>query len=163
MPFIDSLPWWVFAIAGALFAGATNVFIKAGMKDVNSELATAARTSIAVPVVWLIAVYAAPRISEMANWTYRNWLFITLSAVASGLSWLCAYKSIDMAGVARTLPVDKSSIAFAFILAVIFLGERPHWQTIVATLLVLAALGVTLIPDSQVPSPLPPASAQTSR
>jgi len=160
MPFINSLPWWVFALAGALFAGATNVFIKAGMKGVNSELATAARTSLAVPIVWFIAVYAAPRLSEIAHWSYKNWLFIALSALASGLSWLCAYKSIDMAGVTRTLPIDKSSIAFAFILAVIFLGERPHWQTIVATILILAAIGVILIPDSKVPSPLTPAPTQ---
>jgi len=150
MAWLNSVPWWFFAVAGAVFAGATNVFIKAGMTGVNSELATAARTTLAVPIVWLIATFAAPKLSDIANWSARNWLFITFSALASGLSWLCMYKSISIAGVTRTLPIDKSSIAFGFILAVIFLrDERPNWQSIVATLLVLAALAVTLIPDKK--------------
>jgi len=150
MAWLSSVPWWFFAVAGAVFAGATNVFIKSGMTGVNSELATAARTTLAVPIVWLIAVLAVPRLSDIAQWSARNWLFITLSAVASGLSWLCMYKSISMAGVTKTLPIDKSSIAFGVLLAVVFLRERPNWQSIVATLLVLAALAVTLIPDKEV-------------
>ena len=162
MPWLNTVPWWVFAIAGAVFAGCTNVFIKAGMKDVNSNLATAMRTLFALPLLWVIAAYTA-RVSEIGRWTARNWLFIALSAVASGLSWVCAYKSIDMAGVTRTLPIDKSSIAFGFILAVIFLHERPNWQSIVATMLVLAALGVTLIPDKKAAEVLPPLSTQSTK
>ncbi|MCL2647460.1 MAG: EamA family transporter [Phycisphaerales bacterium] len=149
MPWLNSVSWWVFAIAGAVFAGATNVFIKAGMGGVNSDLATAARTTLAVPIVWLIAIFAAPKLSEIAHWSARNWLFITFSALASGLSWLCMYKSISLAGITKTLPIDKSSIAFGVILAVIFLRERPNWQYIVATLLVLTALAVTLIPEKK--------------
>ena len=162
MPWLDTVPWWAYAIAGAVFAGATNIFIKAGMKDVNSNLATAMRTLFALPLLWAIAAYTA-RLSEVGKWTARNWLFIALSALASGLSWVCAYKSIDLAGVTKTLPIDNSSIAFGFILAVIFLRERPHWQTIVATLLVLAALGVTLIPDKKAPELLPPLSTQVAK
>ena len=150
MAWLNTVPWWLFAIAGAVFAGATNVFIKTGMTGVNSELATATRTTLAVPILWLIAVFAAPRLSELTSWSARNWLFLTFSAVASGLSWLCMYKSISIAGVTKTLPIDKSSIAFGFILAVIFLrDERPNWQSIVATLLILAALAITLIPDKK--------------
>ena len=149
MAWLNTIPWWLFAIAGAVFAGATNVFIKSGMQGVNSELATAARTTLAVPILWCIAVFAAPKISDIAHWSARNWLFISLSALASGLSWLCMYKSISIAGVTKTLPIDKSSLAFGIILAIIFLRERPNWQSIVATILILAALAVTLIPDKK--------------
>jgi len=149
------MPWWLYALLGAVFAGATNVLIKAGMKGVDSYLATAVRSVLIIPVVWLVAGYLA-RIPDIGKWSARNWFFLTLSAIASGLSWVCAYKSIDLAGVAKTLPIDKSSIAFAVILAVIFLRERPPWQSIVATFLVLAALGVTLIPDQRQPADLLP-------
>jgi bacterial/archaeal transporter family protein len=155
MPWLNTVPWWAFAIAGAVFAGATNVLIKAGMKGVDSYLATAVRSVLILPVVWIVAGYLA-RVTDIPKWSSRNWFFLTLSAVASGLSWLCAYKSIDLAGVSKTLPIDKSSIAFGVILAVIFLRERPPWQSIVATLLVLAALGVTLIPEKKTPELLPP-------
>src|SRR5262245_46670021 len=111
MNFLNTLPWWLFVIAGAVFAGATNVLIKARMKGVDSYLATAVRAVLILPVVWLVAAYLA-NISDIPKWTGRNWFFLALSAVAAGLSWICAYKSIDMAGVARTLPIDKSSIAF---------------------------------------------------
>ena len=162
MPWLNSIPWWGFALAGAIFAGATNVLIKAGMKGVDSNLATAVRTLFALPLLWIIATYTS-RLTQMAKWTPQNWLFIALSAIASGLSWVCAYKSIDMAGVARTLPIDKSSIAFGFILAMIFLRERPHWQSYVATLLVLTALGVTLIPEKKAPELLPTLSTQSTK
>ena len=161
MAWLNSVPWWLFAIAGAVFAGATNVLIKAGMKGVDSYLATAVRSVLILPVVWIIAGSLA-RVTDIPKWSGRNWIFLTLSAIASGLSWVCAYKSIDMAGVAKTLPIDKSSIAFGVILAVIFLRERPPWQSIVATLLVLAALGVTLIPEKKKNSELlPPLNAQS--
>ena len=160
MPWLNNVPWWAFAIAGAVCAGATNVFVKAGMEGVNNTVATAVRTVLALPVLWVIAACFA-NISEIAKWSSRNWLFLTLSGVASGLSWLCAYKSIQMAGVAKTLPIDKSSIAFGVILAVIFLRERPNWQSIVATLLVLTALAVTLIPSKTAPAaPLPTLATQ---
>ncbi len=156
MDFLGALPWWAFAIVGAVAAGATNVLIKAGMKGVDSYVATGVRSILIVPVVWLIAWWLAKpgQIAALTVWTQRNWVFLALSAVAAGILWVCSYKAIDMVGAALPAPIDKSSLAFTIILAVIFLGERPNWQNIVATVLVLAALGVTLIPSA-------PAQAQT--
>jgi len=147
MNFLGAVPWWVFAIVGAVAAGATNVLIKAGMKGVDSYVATAVRALLIVPVVWLIA-FALAKPGLISTWTHRNWVFLSLSALAAGISWVCSYKAIDMVGAALPAPIDKSSLAFTVILAVIFLGERPNWQNIVATVLVLAALGVTLIPST---------------
>lgn len=131
------MSWWLFALLGAFFAGVTNVLIKAGMQGVNPYLATAVRTLLILPVVWLVAFWLA-RLADIARWTPKNWLFLTLSAIAAGLSWICAYKAIDMAGAARSAPIDKSSLALTMILAALFLREPITPRLALAGALVLA-------------------------
>ena len=137
MAFLNSIPWWVFAALGALTAGATNVLIKAGMKGVDSYLATAVRAILILPVVWLVAFWFS-KVSAVTSWSPRNWVFLAFSALAAGLSWVCSYKAIDLAGAARAGPIDKSSLAFTMVLAWMFLGETISPRLLLAGSLVLA-------------------------
>jgi transporter family protein len=135
--------WWVWAILGAVAAGATNVLVAAGMKGTNSYLATAMRTLLILPVVWIIA-FSFSKVSSLGEWTGKNWLFLALSAIASGLSWVCAYKAIELAGAARPGPIDKSSLVITALLAFLFLGETITPRLAIAILLVTAGAIVSV-------------------
>lgn len=137
MAFLNNIPWWVYAVLGALTAGATNVLVQAGMKGVDNYLVTAVRTVLILPVVWLVAFWFS-RVSAITSWSTRTWVFLGFSAVASGLSWIFSYKAIAMSNAARAGPIDKSSLAFTFILVWMFLGETISPRLLLAGALVLA-------------------------
>jgi bacterial/archaeal transporter family protein len=127
--------WLLWALLSALFAGLTAVFAKIGVVTINSNLATAIRTSIIVVITWGIAL-ATSRTADLLRLPMRSWLFLSLSAIATGLSWLCYFRALQIGEVAKVAPIDKLSVVVAIVISVLFLGER---------LSVRESLGVCLI------------------
>jgi transporter family protein len=127
--------WLLWALLSALFAGLTAVFAKIGVVSINSNLATAIRTSIIVVITWGIALTTS-RATDLLRLPMRSWLFLSLSAIATGLSWLCYFRALQIGEVAKVAPIDKLSVVVAIVISVLFLGER---------LSVRESLGVCLI------------------
>ena len=127
--------WWIYALLSAFFAALTAIFAKVGVKNVNSDLATAIRTVVILIITWGI-VFFRGGVEGISNITKSNLLFICLSGVATGLSWIFYFKALQLGTVSQVAPVDKLSVALVIILAIIFLGE---------TLTLKMALGATLI------------------
>ena len=115
--------WLGWSLLSALFAGATAVLAKAGVEGVNSNLATAIRTTVVLLFAWLAALPAL-RASALASLTSRTWIFLVASGIATGLSWLCYFRALQLGQASRVAPVDKLSVVIAILLAMIFLGER---------------------------------------
>lgn len=129
--------WWIFALLSALFAALTAIFAKVGMKGVNSDLATAIRTVVILFLAWGIAYFRGAT-TGIPVLTKQNWLFLCLSGVATGLSWICYFRALQMGKVAQVASVDKLSVALAIVFAVVFLGEALTWKTAVGSLCVIA-------------------------
>ncbi len=127
--------WWIYALLSALFAALTAVLAKVGIKGVNTDLATAIRTVVIVVVAWGL-VFARGNQRGLPDLTRQNWLFLGLSGVATGLSWIFYFKALQLGTVSQVAPVDKLSVAIAILLSVVFLGEVLTWK---------AALGAGLI------------------
>jgi transporter family protein len=120
--------WFYWALLSALFAGLTAVLAKVGVKDIDSNLATAIRTVVILVFAWGIAlVYRTQSLTTVPAWT---WLFLGLSGLATGASWLCYFRALKLGEASRVAPVDKLSVVVAMVLAAVFLGERVtllHW------------------------------------
>lgn len=114
--------WWIYALLSALFAALTAVFAKLGIKGVNTDLATAIRTVVILVIAWAIALVRG-RHADLFHLTKQNWLFLVLSGIATGLSWIFYFKALQTGKVSQVAPVDKLSVAIAIILSVIFLNE----------------------------------------
>jgi bacterial/archaeal transporter family protein len=119
---IKATPWVFYALLSAFFAALTAVFAKAGLKNVNSDLATAIRTAVVLLLVWGIAIYKN-NIKELPGLTFNDWIFLILSAFATGLSWLFYYRALQLGRVAEVSAIDKGSLVFAILLSYFFLGE----------------------------------------
>ena len=129
--------WWTYALLSALFAALTAILAKVGMKGVDSSLATAVRTVVVLVLAWGI-VYAQGGFPGLVQLTRQNWLFLTLSGLATGLSWVCYFRALQLGPVSKVAPVDKLSVALAIGLSVLFLGEKLTWQTGLGAGLILA-------------------------
>ena len=127
--------WFFWALLSAVFAGLTAILAKVGIEGVNSNLATAIRTTVVLVFAWLVALPAL-RETQLSELSRRTWLFLGLSGIATGLSWLCYYRALQLGQASQVAPVDKLSVVIAIGLAVIFLGERLNWRE---------GLGVALI------------------
>lgn len=136
--------WKLYAILSALFAALTSILAKIGIKGVDSNLATAIRTTVIIFLSWGI-VFAAGTQSGMKNLTKENWLFLILSGLATGLSWLFYYKAIALGDVSKVAPIDKSSIAMTLILSYIILGEHFDLKTLIAGILITAGTFVMIM------------------
>jgi transporter family protein len=119
--------WIAWALLSALFAGLTAILAKIGIKDVNSHLATAIRTTVILLFTWSIALAIVP-VHSLATLSRKTWLFLTLSGLATGLSWLCYFRALQLGEASRVAPVDKLSVVFAIVLAGIVLKEKLTWQ-----------------------------------
>jgi bacterial/archaeal transporter family protein len=120
--------WLSWAILSAGFAGLTAILAKVGVKDVDSNLATAVRTSVILVFAWLVA--SMTNRQPLQTVTPRAWLFLTLSGLATGASWLCYFRALQLGQASKVAPVDKLSVVVAMALAALFLGEpltRFHW------------------------------------
>ena len=129
--------WLAWSLLAAFFAGLTAVLAKIGVSGVNSNLATAIRTSVVLIFTWGIA-FATTKPSVMVDFPKRVWLFLALSGVATGLSWLCYFRALQLGEVSRVAPVDKLSVVFAIAISAIILKERLSLQHAVGGMLIIA-------------------------
>ena len=118
-----TMNWVYWSLLSAVFAGATAVLAKVGVAGVDSNLATAIRTSVILVFSWVIA-YATSQPGAIRNLTSRTWVFLVLSGLATGLSWLCYFRALQLGEASRVAPIDKLSVAFVILFAAFFLGEK---------------------------------------
>ena len=136
--------WFLWAILSAFFAGITAILAKIGVDGVDSNMATAVRTVVIQLFAWGVFLAASPARS-LQHLTGRNWLFLILSGLATGLSWLCYFRALQLGEASRVAPVDKLSVVFAIVLAGLILGERLGWQQwLGGTLIVAGAIVLSL-------------------
>lgn len=129
--------WLVFALLSAVFAALTSILAKIGIEGVNSNLATAVRTVVVVLLAWGM-VFITNTQGGLIDISKKSWIFLILSGLATGISWLCYYKALQIGDVSKVVPVDKLSIVFTIILAVIFLHEAFTLKSIIGCLLITA-------------------------
>lgn len=129
--------WLHWALLSAFFAGCTAVLAKAGVEGVDSNLATAIRTTVILVFGWAIAfLFAKP--AEMWEFSGKTWLFLGLSGIATGLSWLCYFRALQMGDASQVAPVDKLGVVFVIILAAVFLKEKITLQHVAGGVLIVA-------------------------
>ena len=135
--------WLIYALLSAFFAALTAIFAKAGLKHVNADLATAVRTSVILLIVWGIVFFRQLE-KGIVNLNANNWLFLVLSAVATGLSWIFYYRALQLGKAAEVTVVDKSSILFTILLACLFLKEPLTPRLLLAAALIFGGLMVMI-------------------
>ena len=141
---MSTLPYWlVYALLSAVFAALTAVFAKAGLKDVNSDLATAIRTAVILFITWGI-VWFRGSAGGMRGLSRNNWLFLILSAVATGLSWLFYYRALQLGKVSEVSVIDKGSIVFTILLSFLFLKEPLTPRILVAAAMIFGGMLVLI-------------------
>ena len=128
--------WWIYALLSAFFAALTAIFAKIGIKGVDTDLATAIRTVVILLIAWAIVIFRGGTHS-IGSLTKINWTFLVLSGFATGLSWICYFKALQLGEVSQVAPVDKLSVAIAIILAVVFLGEPLTLKTAAGASLII--------------------------
>ena len=131
------MTWVIWALLSAAFAGITAVLAKVGVENVNSNLATAIRTTVVLFITWAIVFVSMPA-GAITVPSRRTLVFLALSGVATGLSWLCYFRALQLGEASRVAPVDKLSVVFAILLAVIFLRERLTLQHAIGGTLIVA-------------------------
>lgn len=129
--------WWIYALLSALFAALTAIFAKIGVKDINTDLATAIRTVVILLIAWGIVCWRGG-LEQIGNLSKNNWIFLLLSGAATGLSWIFYFKALQLGKVAQVAPVDKLSVALVLLLSAIFLKE-------VLTLKMLIGAGLIIV------------------
>lgn len=127
--------WFVFALLSAIFAALTAILAKIGIEGVNSNVATAIRTVVVVLLAWAM-VFITQSQHNIAQISQRSWAFLILSGVATGASWLCYYKALQMGETTKVVSVDKLSIAITFVFAIIFLHEDFTLKSVVGVSLI---------------------------
>lgn len=137
------MSWIIYALLSALFAALVAIFGKIGIKNVDSNLAVAIRTLIIVFFAWGIVLLQG-NASEVFKISKYSYVFIVLSALATGLSWLFYYKALQLGEVSRVAPIDKLSVALTVVLAFLILGEKPTLGTMLGGLLVTVGVMVTI-------------------
>lgn len=132
-----SFAWLFFAIGSAVFAALTSILAKVGIENVNSNLATAIRTFVVLIMAWLM-VFVTNAQGGIANIGRKSWIFLILSGLATGASWLCYYKALQIGDASKVVPVDKMSTVLTLILAFIFLHEKFSAKSAVGMALITA-------------------------
>lgn len=128
--------WWIYALLSAFFAALTAILAKIGIKGIDSNLATAIRTVIILLLAWAI-VFIRGGQAGISSLTKQNWIFLVLSGLATGLSWISYFKALQIGKVSQVAPVDKASVAIVLLLSVIFLGEPLTYKTVIAVLMII--------------------------
>lgn len=136
--------WVGYALLSALFAGATAVLAKIGVKGVPPNLVVAIRVTV-VLVFALLLVLATGEQRELGHLTRRSWTFLVLSGVATGASWWCYFRALQLGPVSRVAPIDKLSFVIAVVLGIVFLHEKVTWQLGVGAALIATGVLITLI------------------
>ncbi len=129
--------WFVYALFSAVFAALTSIFAKIGIENVNSTLATAIRTVVVLLLAWGM-VFLTNTQSGISDINKKSWIFLILSGLATGISWLCYYKALQIGNASQVVPVDKLSIVITLVLAFVFLHEQFTVKTLIGTVLITA-------------------------
>ena len=136
--------WKICAIMSAVFAALTAIFGKLGVKDVNSNLATAIRVTVILIFAWGIAIGTGVA-GQMQRLHGRTWIYLTLSGIATGLSWLFYFRALQLGEASKVAPLDKLSVPLPIILSAVILHETLTWQTVAGGLLIVAGTFVLLL------------------
>lgn len=139
-----TMNWFFFALLSAVFAALTSIFAKIGIENVDSNLATAIRTIVVVALAWGI-VFATGKQTGIADITAKSWLFLVLSGLMTGLSWMCYYHALQIGEASKVVPVDKFSVVISMVLAFLILKEKITLQTILGGLLITAGTFVLIL------------------
>lgn len=136
--------WWILAILSAVFAALTSILAKVGIAGVNSNLATAIRTTVVLLMSWgmVFLTHAQGGISSIGQ---KSWIFLILSGLATGASWLCYYKALQLGDVSKVVPIDKLSVVFTLVLAFLFLHEKFTAKSLIGSLLLAAGTLVMVL------------------
>lgn len=129
--------WLLFAILSSVFAALTSILAKVGIENVNSNLATAIRTVVVLLMSWAM-VFITNTQSGITEISKKSWAFLILSGLATGASWLCYYKALQMGEASKVVPVDKLSVVLTLILAFVFLHERFTPKSLIGCVLIAA-------------------------
>lgn len=127
--------WAVFALLSAVFAALTSILAKIGIDGVNSNLATAVRTVVVVIMSWLM-VFITNAQGGLMTISKKSWIFLILSGLATGASWLCYYKALQMGEASKVVPIDKLSVVITLILAFVFLQEAFNIKSVIGCILI---------------------------
>lgn len=127
--------WMIFAVLSAVFAALTSILAKIGIEGVNSNLATAIRTIVVVIMAWGM-VFLTHAQNGLAEISKKSWIFLILSGLATGASWLCYYKALQMGDASKVVPIDKMSVVITLILAFVFLHEQFTAKSIIGCILI---------------------------
>lgn len=127
--------WFIFALLSAVFAALTSILAKVGIDGVNSNLATAIRTAVVLAMAWgmVFITHTQSGITEISR---KSWLFLILSGLATGASWLCYYRALQVGDASKVVPVDKLSVVITLVLAFIFLHEQFTTKSIIGCILI---------------------------
>ncbi|MFZ7971873.1 EamA family transporter [Fusobacterium watanabei] len=136
--------WAIFAILSAIFAALTSILAKIGIEGVNSNLATAIRTVVIVFMAWFM-VFITGNQYGIVDISKKSWIFLILSGLATGASWLCYYKALQLGEVSKVVPIDKLSIVITISLAFVFLGEQITLKTIIGCSLIIVGTFVMIL------------------
>ena len=127
--------WFVLALLSAIFAALTSILAKVGIEGVNSNLATAIRTVVVVVMAWGM-VFLTNSQNGIAEISKRSWLFIILSCLATGASWLCYYRALQLGDASKVVPIDKLSVVITLVLAFVFLHEQFTTKSLIGCILI---------------------------
>ena len=136
--------WFVFAFMSAVFAALTSILAKVGIEGVNSNLATAVRTMVVVVMAWVM-VFVTDAQGGLSDISRRSWVFLTLSGLATGASWLCYSKALQIGEVAKVVPIDKLSVVITLVLAFVFLHEKFTPKSLLGCALITAGTLVMVL------------------
>ena len=127
--------WMIFALLSAVFAALTSILAKIGIENVNSNLATAVRTVVVVIMAWGM-VFLTNTQSDITEISRKSWLFLILSGLATGASWMCYYKALQMGDASKVVPIDKLSVVITLVLAFVFLHEEFTIKSLIGCVLI---------------------------
>lgn len=136
--------WALFAVLSAVFAALTSILAKVGIQGVNSNLATALRTGVVLVMAWAM-VFLTHAQTGLGQIDKKSWLFLILSGLATGASWLCYYKALQMGEVSKVAPIDKLSVVITLVLAFVFLHEKFTAKSLVGCILITAGTLVMVL------------------
>ena len=136
--------WSIFAILSAIFAALTSILAKVGIEGVNSNLATAVRTIVVVLMAWFM-VFITGNQNGIVDISKKSWIFLIFSGLATGASWLCYYKALQLGEASKVVPIDKLSIVITIILAFVFLGEQITLKSLIGCTLIVAGTFVMIL------------------
>ena len=136
--------WFIFAILSAIFAALTSILAKIGIEGVNSNLATAIRTIVVVLMAWFM-VFITGNQNGIVDINKKSWIFLILSGLATGASWLCYYKALQLGEASKVVPIDKLSIVITIVLAFIFLGEQITLKTLIGCCLIVTGTFIMIL------------------